>query len=233
MIARHDNPPCAAERGRPHGARLFAAAPIVMLLAGLSGAPLTAQRIEFDGIASRTDNAGMRRAFGYTARLSIPVLPFISAAVGYSRIAGSGDIDDPACAGPACPDGPLRNDFVFGTVDYELMLPLRLFGFELSAAAGVDATTVESPVARSVATGELVEAYVPGHGLLGSLTDLNGRHYRFGAGVSPMFGLPVTLRAAWQRRTMDLDACSTDAWSPFCGEMRSDQLLLGVSIGAR
>jgi hypothetical protein len=32
---------------------------------------------------------------------------------------------------------------------------------------------------------------------------------------------------------MDLDACSTDAWSPFCGEMRSDQLLLGVSIGAR
>jgi hypothetical protein len=232
MNARHDDPSCAPERDRPRRRSLLAATAFVMLFHGLSTPPLTAQRVEFDGVASRTDNAVMRRAFGYSARLSVPVLPFISAAVGYSRIAGSGDIDDPTCAGTGCPAGPLRNDIVFGTVDYELMLPLRLFGFELSAAAGIDATTVESPVARSVATGELVEAYAPDHGLLGSLTDLNGRHYRFGAGIS-LFGLPVTLRAAWQRRMMNLDACSADAWSPFCGEMRSDQVLLGVSIGAR
>lgn len=206
----------------------------IAALAAVSAMPLAGQRIEFDGVASRADRAEMRRAFGYAARLGVPVLPFIHASVGYSRIAGSGDIDEPTCTGPGgCPSGSLRNDLVFGTVDYELMLPLRLFGLELSAAAGVDVTTVEHAEVRSVATGEPIEAYAPDHSFLGSLTSVNGRHYRFGAGLSPLFGLPVTVRAAWQRRITDLDACSADTWSPFCGEMRSDQLLLGLSIGTR
>lgn len=221
-------------RQQDSSTRLRAAA-CAIAFGAATAMPVVAQRIEIDGVASRGDRTETRRAFGYSARLAIPILPFVSGAVGYSKLGFAGDVDGSVCAqtDSACAGETLHNDLVLGTVDYELMLPVRLLGLEVSAAAGIDVTTVESDQLRTLSTGGVVHASAPEHGLAGSLFSFNGRHYRLGAGISPLFGLPVTFRAAWQRRVMDLDACSSDAYSPFCGEMRADQILIGLSIGAR
>lgn len=207
---------------------------LTAIVSAFSAMPATAQRVELDGVASRGDRDATHRMLGYSARVSIPVIPFLSAGIGYSRLAGSGTIENVPCGGFAgCAEERYSNDFVFGIVDYELVLPFRLLGMELSAAAGVDATSVRNATVTGEETGTILQAEAPAHDLLGSLTSFNGRHYRFGAGLSPLPGVPLTLRAAWQHRNTDLDACSADGWAPFCGGMKADQLLVGLTLGTR
>jgi hypothetical protein len=208
------------------------------LLLVLSAGPLAAQRATALGVVSRGDRSETRSAAGFSARLALPVLPIVGVAVGYTRLAGRSDVNGTTCDSyfptySNCVSESLRNDLVFGTVDYEVFLPVPLFGFEFLAAGGVGVTSVEKATLRGRETGRDVRALAPDNGLFKSLTSINGHHYRFGVGFSPLPGLPLTARLAWQRRVTDLDACATDTYAPFCGEMRSSELLIGLAIGTR
>lgn len=197
-----------------------------------------AQEIGLDVVASRGDRDELRTAFGVAARVALRPLPFVGLAVGYSRLGAVSDFDGTTCdlywpEYTNCVEESLDNRISLRTVGYEIFVPVRLMGFELSAAAGLDVTTFERAELVGKQTGRVLVAYTPDDGLLGSLFGFNGSHLRFGIGIYPLLGLPVTARVAYQRRNTELDACVTDSYGPFCSPMHSNELLLGLAIGAR
>ena len=197
-----------------------------------------AQEFSVDMVGSRGDRDELRTAFGFGARVTLRPLPFIGVAVGFSRLNAVSDLDGTTCdvywpENSNCVEESLDNRISLRTVGYEIFVPVRLMGFELSAAAGVDVTTFERAELIGKQTGRVLVPYTPDNGLLGSIFDFNGSHLRFGVGIYPLLGLPVTARVAYQRRNTDLDACVTDSYAPFCSAMHSNELLLGLAIGAR
>jgi len=208
------------------------------LLVPLAANPLAAQRFTANGVLSRGDRPETRTAVGFSARLTIPVVPLLGFAVGYSRVAGRSDLDGTPCASywpesAGCVDESLRNDLQFGTVDYEVFLPVPLLGFEVLAAGGVDVTTVERATLHGTDTGRDIEVPAPDHDVFQSLTSFNGYHYRVSLGFNPFVAIPLAVRLAWQHRVYDLDACAESGYAPFCGRMESNEVLLGLSIGTR
>jgi hypothetical protein len=201
------------------------------LIAVLAAAPLRAQDVRVDVFAGRADRDIVRNTVGAAIRVGFHPLPFVGLGLSWSRHSAVSGFDGEICdaGGTSCTNESLRNDIEMRTIGYELYLPLHVAGFEVSAAAGVDATSVPRATLHGRDSGRTVTAYAPSTGTFKSFTDINGRHYRVGLGIHP-FGLPLAARVAWQHRTMNLDACVADAFAPFCKRITSNELMLGLSI---
>ncbi len=203
----------------------------LVLLCVLPAGATQAQEIAVDVLAGRGDRAEFRTVAGMSARVGLPLLPFVRVGVAYTRHDVVSDVDDPGCgsSGGFCFDGSFENDIEFATIGYEIALPLSLGGFDLAAAVGMDVTTARRHELRRAESGQIVEVHAAEPGLLGSLFDFNGRHVRFSVGKK-LFGLPLSARASYQRREVDLRACSDTAYAPFCDPMNVNELLLGLSF---